>query len=153
MRLLWSARLELPPGSLPKVMLILEAWLRSPKREPTFAGPLRPGNLDYPTGGRLQVDQVPESGAPITWALRYERTVPEQGLVWTTDLAFETRDDSVVGHARLYQRSLAAGRPRFERIILRPPGFVFTMRNQGLLGEGRFQVRSVAAETVDAFLQ
>jgi len=92
-------------------------------------------------------------GEPQIWALRYERPVAEQGLVWITEVAFE-RDESLLrGQARLYQRSLSTARPRFERIVLRPPGFVFSLRNRGLLGLGRFVVRTITRESVGAFVE
>ena len=73
--------------------------------------------------------------------------------MWITELAFERDDLLLRGMARLHQRSLSTARPKFERVVLRPPGFVFSMRNRGLLGVGRFVVGTVTGETVGAFVQ
>ena len=87
MRLLWRAQLDLPGASRSDVKAILAGWLRSTKREPNFSGDLRPGDSSFNTGGKLQVDEVEESGEVTTWAMRYDRPLEEQGLVWTTDVS------------------------------------------------------------------
>lgn len=153
MRLLWSARFELGLGELPGLLQVLGGWLSAPRREPTFEAPLVPGDFSFPTGGRLQVDQEPVQGAPDYWAMRYERPVHVQGLAWTTDFCLRRGPDAFDGFARLYQQSLAAGLPRFQRVVLRPPSFMWELRARDLLGPGLFLVRSVGEGQVDEFVQ
>jgi hypothetical protein len=127
--------------------------LRAPEREPAFQGPLRPGDVPLASGGQLQVDQLPEAGQPVVWALRYDRPVPEQGVTWITEVAFERRDSELHGFSRLYQTSLATGRPRLDRIVVRPPAFIWQFRNRGLLGARSFEVQMVSTAEVGRFVE
>lgn len=153
MRLLWAAKLVLPPDGLSSATQVLEAWLRAPEREPALVGPLRPGDAALASGGQLQVDQSPDDGEPIVWAMRYERPVPMQGVTWITEVAFERRDNRLHGSARLYQTTLATGRPRLDRIVVRPPGFIWQFRNRGLLGAGSFEVQPVSVADVGRLVE
>jgi hypothetical protein len=151
MRLLWLARFEVPADGLLRTIEVVVKWLRSPRREPDFPGAVQPGDYPLQSGGHLQVDQSPEGGVPDKWAMRYERPVPEQGLVWVTEFGLERTEGGFVGVGRLHQRSLGVGRPRFDRIVCHPPGFVYALRDRGLLGEGSFRVHTVTPETVQTF--
>jgi hypothetical protein len=150
MRLVWTAHFELPPTALGDAVELLTQWVRSPGRVPDLEGTLVPGDKTYRTG-RIQVDQHPPTGSPKYWALRYERTAADQGLVWTTEVALALGDEAVSCHARLFQRSLANKRPLLDRVVVRPPSFGFMLRDQGLLGP-RFQIREVSAGDVDTLL-
>jgi hypothetical protein len=153
MRLLWAARIVLPADGFAQAIEILEAWLRAPEREPSLEGPLRQGDTVLASGGQLQIDQSPEEGDPVVWAMRYERPVPVQGVTWITEVTLERRDPDLRASARLYQTSLAAGRPRLDRIVVRPPGFIWQFRSRGLMGAGAFDVQTVSVADVGRFVE
>jgi hypothetical protein len=143
----------LQPDGFAHAIEILEAWLRAPEREPSLESPLQPGDTALASGGQLQIDQSPEQGDPTVWAMRYERPVAVQGVTWITEVALERRDTHLRASARLYQTSLAAGRPRPDRILVRPPGFIWQFRSRGLMGPGAFDVQTVSVADVDRFVE
>ena len=153
MRLVWSASFDLPTEAYDEVMAIMAAWISSAQREPAFKPPFESGTKEFDSGGRLDVEREPESGTARTWAMRYERPVPGQGLVWTTDVVLQRLEDRLSGAARVFQRSLEMGRPRIDRVLLRPPGFILEMRKRELLGPGRYSVRSVKSADTESLIQ